>query len=144
MFKIYHDYQFTSQKYQNIWHCITSHTFENMELYYRKKIPINKIWSTYRKAFNITPITLKTTTDKVLYKHKILSIYLLCHYSNEELSLISSEFNMSLSKITTIATNDTIRIKFQDEIKSFFKILEEEFLLNRRTRLALTESDIAI
>jgi len=111
-----------------------------MELYYRKQFSMQRLLSYYKKTFKITPITLKTSHQDKHYKHKLLAIYLLTKYSKEEFELIAKEFHTSLQTIHLIATNNTYKTTFQDEIKLFFKQLEENFLIERKSSLAFQES----
>ena len=137
---MFYDYEFEGIEYQNTWRCISSNTFENMELYYRKQFSMQRLLSYSKKAFGITPITLKNSTDDILYKHKLLGIYLLVKYSNEEFEVIAKEFNTSLETIILVSTNNTYMTTFQDNIKLFFKQFEDDFLMDRKSSLAFKES----
>lgn len=137
---IFYDYTFKTEKYQNSWRCILSNTYENMELYYRKQMSMKQLLSTFRKAFRIPPITIKNSEEDKYYKYKLLAIYLLTKYSKEEFEHIAKEFNISILTVNLIFVNNTYMTTFQDDIKSFFKQLEEGYLLERKTSLAFSES----
>ena len=134
---MFYDYEFNSVKYQDAWECILKYRFESMELYYRKQFSMSRLLSHFKKAFKIAPITIKNSTEKALYKHKTLAIYLLTKYSKEEFKVISKEFHISLETINQISSNNTY---FQDEIKLFFKQFEDDFLMERKSSLAFQES----
>ena len=136
---MYYDYNFKNEANQNTWRCITSKTFENMELYYRKQLFMIRILSYFRKAFKIAPITLKTSTDNKHYKYKLLAIYLLTKYSSEEFETIAKEFNISVDTVMLIDANKTYATTFQDEIKLFFKQFEDDYLLSRKASLSFQE-----
>jgi len=137
---MFYDYEFNSAKYQNAWECILKHRFESMELYYRKQFSMSRLLSHFKKAFKIAPITIKNSTEKALYKHKTLAIYLLTKYSKDEFKVISKGFHISLETIKQISSNSTYRTTFQDEIKLFFKQFEDDFLMERKSSLAFQES----
>ena len=42
----YYDYEFKTKIFQDIWQCVIMHTFENMELYYRKQLSVQGVFST--------------------------------------------------------------------------------------------------
>jgi len=97
---MFYDYEFKSEEYQNTWRCISTNIFKSMELYYRKQFSMHQLLRYFKKAFGITPITLKNGTDDKCYKHKLLAIYLLTKYSDEEFEVIASEFNTSVETIS--------------------------------------------
>jgi len=136
----FYDYTFESIDKQNAWRCILNNTFESMELYYRKQFSMPKLLSYFKKAFRITSITLKKSTDDALYKHKLLGIYLLVKYSQEEFEIIAKEFNTSLETINLISSNNIYRITYRDEIRVFFKQFENDYLIDRKSSLAFQES----
>ena len=88
--KMFWEYEFKTQEYQNIWRCLTSNIFESMELYYRKQLTIQQVLIYFRKAFGITPTTLKKSNKDKHYKHKLLVLYLLTKYSKEEFAVIAT------------------------------------------------------
>jgi len=137
---LFYDYKFQSETYQNIWISIVSHRFESMELYYRKQLSMQRLLSYFRRAFKIAPITLKTSTKDADYKYKLLALYLLTKYSHETFEVISEAFNISVETLQLISANDTYNSTFEDEIKLFFKQFEEDFLLDRKSALAFSES----
>jgi len=137
---LFYDYEFETKKYQNMWRCITTNTFENMELYHRKQFSMNRLLSNFKKAFKIAPITLKNSIDSTYYKHKLLAIYLLTKYSSEEFETIAKEFNISVDTVMLIDANKTYAITFQDEIKLFFKQFENDYLMGKKSSLAFNES----
>jgi len=140
-----YDYKFKTQKYQNSWRCIQTHTFENMELYFRKQFSTQRLLSNFRKTFNIAPITLKNSTEDKHYRYKLLAIYLLTKYSKESFENIAIEFKISIETVILIFSNNTYQMTFNDEIKLFFKQLEEDYLYDRKSTLALQERlEIAI
>ena len=140
MTKMFYDYEFESVKYQNSWRCISNNTFENMELYYRKQFNMKSILSYFRKAFGIAPITLKNSKEDKHYKHKLLVIYLLTKYSQEDFKVIANEFHITLDTVNLIYSNDTYGRTFEDEIKLFFKQFESEYLMSTKCLLALEET----
>lgn len=117
---MYHNYRFQTQEYQNSWRCIQTHTFENMELYFRKQLSMQRLLSNFKKVFQITPVTLKNSTQDQYYKHKLLAIYLLSKYSKETFNEIAIEFKTSADIVLLISSNDTYRASFLTDIKLFF------------------------
>ena len=134
-----YDYKFKTQKYQNSWRCIQIHTFENMELYFRKQFSMQKLLSNFRKVFHIAPITLKNSTEDKYYRYKLLAIYLLTKYSKESFENIAIEFKISIKTVILIFSNNRYQMTFDDEIKLFFKHLEDDYLYDRKSTLALQE-----
>ena len=140
MDSLYYAYHFKTEKYNNSWRCITTHTFENMELYFRKQFSMNRLLSYFRKAFHIAPVTLKNSTEDKYYEKKMLAIYLLCKYSKESFQMIAEEFHISVETVILISANSTCRTSFQDKIKLFFKQFEDDYLEDRKSSLAFRES----
>ncbi len=136
---LYYNYQFKTQEYNNSWRCITTHTFENMELYYRKQFSMNRLLSYFKKAFHIAPITLKDSQKNEHYEKKMLAIYLLGKYSKESSQTIAEEFYISIETVKLIITNSAYKTNFQDEIKLFFKQFEDDYLADRKSSLAFQE-----
>jgi len=137
---IFYDYEFKSEEFQNAWRCITSNTFKNMELHYRKQFSMSRLLSYFRKAFKVAPITLKNSIDNKHYTKKLLAIYLLIKYSNEKYEVIAEEFHISLDTVILISSNTLYKTTFQDEIKLFFKQFEDTYFENQKTLLALRET----
>ena len=140
MGSLYRDYRFQTEEYNNRWRCITTHTFENMELYYRKQFSINRLLSYFKKAFHIAPITLKNSQEDKHYEKKILAIYLLGKYSKESSQTIAKEFHISIETVELIFTNSAYKTNFQDEIKLFFKQFEDDYLEDRKNYLVFIEN----
>jgi len=136
---IYYDYEFKTAECKNTWKCLKNNTFENMELYYRKQMSMSGVMSIFRKTFKIAPVTIKNTTEDKYYKYKILAIYLLTQYSQEKFEIIAKEFHVSLETIQLIATNKSYALSFKDNIKSFFKTIEDDYLCERKSVLAFSE-----
>ena len=136
---VFYDYKFKSEEYQNSWRCIINKPFENMELYYRKQFSMQRLLGYFKKAFGITPITIKTTKADKHYRSKLLAIYLLTKYSEEDFEVIANEFNISLETVNLIYTNNSYKINFQEDIKLFFKQFEDDYLMDRKQSLALQE-----
>ena len=139
-----YDYEFKSKEYQDNWESILNNRFESMELHYRKQFTMPRLLSYFKIAFEITPITLKKNTDDNLYRYKLLAIYLLTKYSNEDFEVIAKEFNISLITMNLIDGNNTYGLVFQNEIKLFFKQFEEDYLIEKKESLALKESSSQI
>ncbi len=99
----YYDYRFQTEEHNNTWRCITTHTFENMELYFRKQFSMNRLLSHFTKAFHIAPITLKNSKEDKHYEKKMLAIYLLCKYSKEGFETIAEEFHISVDTVEMIS-----------------------------------------
>lgn len=137
--KIFSDYEFISEEYQNYWRCITTHTYESMELYYRKQLTMRSLLSLFRQAFHIAPITLKNTKENKYYHFKLLAIYLLTKYSNADFSDIAKEFHIDEETVRLIHNNSTYQNTFLDDIKRFFKEIEDTFLSARKVDLGLKE-----
>ncbi len=123
-----YDYEFKSKEYQDNWESILNNRFESMELYYRKQFSMQKLLSYFKIAFEITAITLKKNTDDNLYRYKLLAIYLLSKYSNEDFEVIAKEFNISLITVNLIDGNNTYSLVFKDEIKLF----EDDYLIEKK------------
>lgn len=138
--KMFWEYEFKTQEYQNSWRCLTNNTFENMELYYRKQLTMQQILIYFRKAFGIAPITLKESNKDKHYKHKLLALYLLTKYSKETFAVIASEFKISLDTVFLINSNNLYKKAFHDEIKLFFKQFEDNYLLQRKASLGRCET----
>ena len=136
---IYYDYQFKTEEFNNSWRCIKTHTFENMELYYRKQFSMNRVLSYFKKAFYIAPITLKNSQKDEHYEKKMLAIYLLGKYSKESSQTIAEEFHISIETVELIFTNSAYKTNFQNEIKLFFKQFEDDYLEERKSSLAFRE-----
>jgi len=137
---LYYDYRFKTEKYNNSWRCITTHTYENMELYFRKQFSMNRLLSSFKKAFHIATVTLKNSTEDKYYEKKILAIYLLCKYSKESFEVIAKEFITSLETVKLISTNSIFQTSFQEDIKLFFKQFEDDYLEDRKSVLAFRET----
>jgi hypothetical protein len=137
---MYHDYKFKSEEFQNSWRCLTTHTFENMELYFRKQFSMTRLLSHFKKSFGIAPITLKNSTNDDMYKNRFLAIYLLTKYSKEDFTTIAKEFHISEDTVKLIFANDTYKQVFQDDVKLFFKQFEEDYLIERKSSLAFNEN----
>jgi len=136
---LYYDYRFETEEYNNTWRCITTHTFENMELYFRKQFSMNRLLSHFTKAFHIAPITLKNSKEDKHYEKKMLAIYLLCKYSKESFEMIAKEFHISVDTVEMIATNNTFKINFENDINLFFKQFEDDYLEDKKSALAFKE-----
>lgn len=136
---LYHDYEFKSVEFQNTWRCLVNNTFENMELYYRKQFSMQGLLCYYKKAFGITPLKIKNSNDNKYYRSKILAIYLLTKYSDEDFEIIATEFNISIETVNLIHTNNIYKMNFQDDMKLFFKHFEDEYLTSRKSSLAWQE-----
>ena len=136
---IYYDYQFKTEEFNNSWRCIKTHTFENMELYYRKQFSMNRVLSYFKKAFHIAPITLKNSQEDKYYEKKMLGIYLLSKYSKESSEMIAEAFHTSVEIIALISANSAYETSFQNEIKLFFKQFEDDYLEDRKSSLAFRE-----
>lgn len=136
---MYYDYEFQSVDNQNRWDCIINNTFENMQLYYRKQLSMLSLLIYFKKAFKITPITLKNSIDDKYYRYKILAIYLLTKYSNEDFEDVAKEFHISLETVYLIASNSAYAKTFQNDIKLFFKQFEDDFLVSQKSSLAFAE-----
>ena len=136
---IYYDYQFKTEEFNNSWRCIKTHTFENMELYYRKQFSMNRVLSYFKKAFHIAPITLKNSQEDKYYEKKMLGIYLLSKYSKESSEMIAEAFHTSVEIVALISANSTYETSFQNEIKLFFKQFEDDYLEERKSSLAFRE-----
>jgi len=134
---MYYDYEFKSEKTQNSWRCLLSHTFENMELYYRKQFSMTGLLSYFKKSFGIAPITLKNSNENKIYKHRLLAIHLLTKYSKEDFTTIAKEFHISEDTVKLIFANNTYKQVFQDDVKLFFKQFEEDYLIERKSSLCL-------
>lgn len=137
---MFYDYEFKSEEYRNTWRCILNNTYENMELNYRKQFSMQGLLSYFKKAFGITPITIKNSTDDSQYQYKILAVYLLTKYSKETFEYIANEFHISVDTVTSIDANSSNREIFQDEIKLFFKQFEEDYIYGEKSSLAFRES----
>jgi len=137
---LYYNYRFQTEEYNNSWRCITTHTFENMELCFRKQFSMTRLLSHFKKAFHIAPITLKNSQEDKHYEKKMLAIYLLCKYSEESFETIAGEFHISVDTVEMIATNNTYKINFENDIKLFFKQFEADYLEGRKSSLAFSES----
>ncbi len=136
---IYYDYKFKTIQSQQKWDCIINNTFENMELYHRKQFSMQRLLSYFRKAFKITPATIKDTDEEHLYSKKLLAIYLLSKYSQDSFEVIAHEFSISLDTVSLISSNYTLSELYSDDIRLFFKQFEEDYLLDMKTTLALME-----
>ena len=136
---LYHDYRFQTEEYNNTWRCITTYTFENMELYFRKQFSMNRLLSHFTKAFHIAPITLKDSQKNEHYEKKMLAIYLLGKYSKESSQTIAEEFYISIETVELIFTNSAYKTNFQDKIKLFFKQFEADYLADRKSSLAFQD-----
>ena len=136
---LYHDYEFQTEYFQNAWRCIRTHTFENMELYLRKQLSMQQLLSNFKKAFQIAPVTVKNLDNDEGYKYKFLAIYLLTHYSKERFEDIAIEFKISKETVCLIFSNNTYRTTMIEDIKLFFKQLEEDYLYARKASLSLQE-----
>ena len=137
---MFYDYEFKSKEYQNIWLNILSNRFQTMELYYRKKFSMQGLLTHFKKSFGITPRTLKNSTEDKYYEKKLLALYLLTQYSKETFEVIANEFNISLETLNMIATNSIYKDTFDYEIKQFFKEFEDDFLMERKSSLAFSDS----
>ena len=136
---MFYDYKFKTEVYRIQWSSVSSNTFEHMELYYRKQLPISRVMSFYRKVFHIAPATVKNYTDDKLYRYKILAIYLLTKYSKESFETIAKEFHTSVDTVRLIDSNSMYAKTFLDEIKEFFKQFENDFLESQKSSLAFME-----
>ena len=137
---IYYNYEFKTKKYQERWKCLTTHTFENIELYYRKQLSMRSVLSHFRKAFKIAPITLKTSKNDKYYRDKLLALYLLSKYSNAKFEEIASEFNISVKTVESISSTELYVLTFQKDIRFYFKSFEVDFLEEKKSSLAFQES----
>jgi len=139
---IYYNYEFKTKEYQERWRDLLTHTFENMELYYRKQLSMRSLLSHFRKAFKIAPITLKTSKKDEHYKDKLFALYLLTKYSNTSFKEIADEFFISVKTVESISSNEFYALTFQDDIRFYFKSFEMDYLEERRSSLAFQESVI--
>jgi len=137
---MYYDYEFKTKEYQDRWKCLTTHTFENMDLYYRKQLSIRSALSHFRKAFKIAPITLKTSKKDEYYRYKLLALYILSKYSNAKFDEIASEFCILTQTVESISENELYKLTFKDNINFYFKSFEVDFLEERKSFLAFQES----
>ena len=111
-----------------------------MELYYRKQLSIRSVLSHFKKAFNIAPITLKTSKKDEHYRYKLLALYLLSKYSDAKFEDIASEFKTSVKTVNLISSTELYVFIFQKDIKFYFKSFEVDFLEDRKSSLAFQES----
>jgi len=139
MGSMYHDYEFKTVESKNAWRCIINNTFKNMELYYRRQMSMRGVMSIFRRTFKIAPVTIKNTTEDRYYRYKILAIYLLTKYSQEKFETIAKEFNVKEETVELIATNRSNEHNFEDDIKLFFKTIEDDYLLERKSALSFKE-----
>jgi len=140
---IYYDYNFKTKEYQDIWNSILENRFESMEFYFRKQFSMQRLLSYFKKAFSITPVTIKTSTKNEHKKYRILAIYFLVKYSKEDFKYIAEQFHMALNDFENINLDKKYRLIFEEDIKLFFKELEENFLYDRRSTLAFSESTLS-
>ena len=136
---MYYKYEFQTTQKQQQWDCILSHTFENMELYYRKQFSMQRLLSHFRRAFHVTPAALKDSLNEHLYDKKLLAIYLLTKYSEEDFEFIADEFNISLDIVDFINEHHFFASIYEDNIRVFFKQFEEDYLINQKNKLAFIE-----
>jgi len=130
---------FKSEEFQNSWRCIMYNTFENMELYYRKQFSMKELVYYYEKAFSIPWRALTVEQLDSLHEEKLLTIYLLTHYSKEDFKIIANEFHISLGTVNILYTNRIFRTTFQDDIKLFFKQFESDYLNEKQSLLEWKE-----
>ena len=136
---MFYNYKFKTEVYRIQWSSVSSNTFEHMELYYRKQLPVSRVMSLFKKAFHIAPVTVKNSTNDKLYRYKILAIYLLTKYSKESFETIAKEFHISVDTVKLIDSNTMYAKAFKDEIKEFFKQFEDDFLESQKSSLAFKE-----
>jgi len=137
---LYHDYNFKTKEYQDIWNSILENRFESMELYFRKQFSMQRLLSYFKKAFGITPVTIKNSTKNEHKRYRILAIYLLIKYSKEDFKYIAEQFHMALNDVENISLDKKYRLIFEKDIKLFFKQFEEDYILEQKSSLAFRES----
>lgn len=123
---------FTSIEYQNSWRCIVCNTFEHMELYYRKRLSKQELFSAFEKAFTMPESAIVAGGASNVYEYKLLAIYLLTKYSKEDFKIIADEFNISLETVNLIHSNNTFKTNYQDDIKLFFDQFASSFLTKKK------------
>ena len=136
---IYYDYKFKTKEFQDNWNSILTDTFEKMKLHYVKSFSMRALLSHFKKSFGITPITIKNSIKDEHKRYRILAIYLLTKYSNEDFSLIANEFHMSLESVNEISSNKEHENNFKDDIKLFFKEFEDDFIMEQKSTLSFQE-----
>ena len=99
--------------------------------------------SYFKKAFGITPVTIKNSITDEHKRYRILAIYLLVKYSKENFKYIAEQFHIALDVVENINLDKKNRLIFEKDIKLFFKELEENFLYDRRSTLAFSESTLS-
>ena len=137
---IYYDYNFKTKEYQDIWNSILENRFESMELYFRKQFSIQRLLSYFKKAFSITPVTIKNSTKDEHKRYRILAIYLLVKYSKEDFKYIAQQFHIALDVVENINLDKKYRLFFKVDIKLFFKQFEEDYLLEQKSSLSFQDS----
>jgi len=137
---LYHDYNFKIKEYQDIWNSILENRFESMELYFRKQFSIQRLLSYFKKAFGITPITIKNSIKDEHKRYRILAIYLLVKYSKEDFKYTAEQFHIALDVVENINLDKKYRLIFEKDIKLFFKQFEEDYILEQKSSLAFRES----
>lgn len=136
---IYHDYDFKTDEFKREYLDFLQHVDEEIRLFYRKNVSMLHILLTYKKLFGMTPISLRSRSDKEAIEHRNFVLYLLVHFSKEPCTSIKEYFNVSDEFLQNLRDDDSLHAIYEEKTKLFFDLHREEYILNKKAQIALAE-----
>jgi len=120
--------KFKSKKDKNKYKKIKENIFEITKLRIKNKLDSLTIQLSIKKLFHVIPITAKQSRKPEIVELRNFVIYLLVHYSKEQLLDISTKFNISIDNLKHIKNNDNLHKKYEANSRIFFKQFEGRIL----------------
>lgn len=136
---IYYDYEFKTDEFKKEYLDFLQHIDEEIRLFYSKNVSMLHILLTYKKLFGMTPISLRSRSDKEAIEHRNFVLYLIVHFSKEPLTSIKEYFSVSEEFLQSLRDDDSLHAVYEEKTKLFFDFHREEYRLNRRAKIALAE-----
>lgn len=136
---IYYDYEFKTDEFKKEYLDFLQHIDEEIRLFYSKNASMLQILITYKKLFGMTPISLRSRSDKEAIEHRNFVLYLLVHFSKEPLTSIKEYFNVSEEFLQILRDDDSLHKIYEEKTKLFFDLHREEYILNKKAQIALAE-----
>lgn len=94
--------------------------------------------SRFKKVFKITPVTLKENkTQKAKELHE-LALYMLVTHT-DDMELIAKEMNTDIKELEAIKQDDSLELKYEKQLNSFYKTMEDEYIINLHSNYSLRD-----
>lgn len=135
---LYYDYKFKSKENQDKWDDILKNVYHYMKLDFTKN-GVN-VYSQIRRMYNITPARLKKDGSDAIKNIRNFTLYMLVHFSKQDLKEIANEFvDVTIKDLEMIKNDKTLDLKYDEEIKMFLDYYKEDYLSNTYQCMAASE-----